>query len=70
MRADVSKRIRTVVSLEQALSPPYATWRFALYAGALAALVDAVEGKRIDVSMLQAAASWLITTLPLLNFRH
>jgi crotonobetainyl-CoA:carnitine CoA-transferase CaiB-like acyl-CoA transferase len=43
-----------------------------LYAGVLAALVDRVEGtgKRIDVSMLQAAASWLITTLPLLNFPH
>jgi crotonobetainyl-CoA:carnitine CoA-transferase CaiB-like acyl-CoA transferase len=26
------------------------------------------KGSRIDVSMLQAAASWLITTLPLLDF--
>jgi itaconate CoA-transferase len=26
------------------------------------------QGQRIDVSMLQAAASWLITTLPLLDF--
>jgi crotonobetainyl-CoA:carnitine CoA-transferase CaiB-like acyl-CoA transferase len=43
-----------------------------LYTGVLAALVDreAGKGKRIDVSMLQAAASWLITTLPLLNFPH
>ena len=43
-----------------------------LYAGVLAALVDRTPGtgKRIDVSMLQAAASWLITTLPLLNFPH
>jgi crotonobetainyl-CoA:carnitine CoA-transferase CaiB-like acyl-CoA transferase len=43
-----------------------------LYAGVLAALVDREpgQGRRIDVSMLQAAASWLITTLPLLNFPH
>jgi crotonobetainyl-CoA:carnitine CoA-transferase CaiB-like acyl-CoA transferase len=43
-----------------------------LYAGVLAALVDRVPGagRKIDVSMLQAAASWLITTLPLLNFPH
>lgn len=44
-----------------------------VYAGVLAALVDHAEtgiGARIDVSMLQAAASWLITTLPLLNFSH
>lgn len=43
-----------------------------LYTGVLTALVDRVEGQgaRIDVSMLQAAASWLITTLPLLNFPH
>lgn len=43
-----------------------------LYGSVLAAMVDRVpgEGKRIDVSMLQAAASWLITTLPLLNFPH
>lgn len=44
-----------------------------VYSGVLAALVERAEGaggKRIDVSMLQAAASWLITTLPLLNFPH
>ncbi len=44
-----------------------------VYSGVLAALVEQSEGggaKRIDVSMLQAAASWLITTLPLLNFPH
>lgn len=43
-----------------------------LYAAVLAALVDRSEdrGTRIDISMLQAAASWLITTLPLLNFPH
>lgn len=44
-----------------------------VYAGVLAALVDRAEtgaGSRIDVSMLQAAASWLVTTLPLLNFPH
>lgn len=45
-----------------------------LYAGVLSALLEQAEGgggaKRIDVSMLQAAASWLITTLPLLNFPH
>jgi crotonobetainyl-CoA:carnitine CoA-transferase CaiB-like acyl-CoA transferase len=43
-----------------------------LYTGVLAALVDREVGKakRVDVSMLQAAASWLITTLPLLNFPH
>jgi crotonobetainyl-CoA:carnitine CoA-transferase CaiB-like acyl-CoA transferase len=43
-----------------------------LYAAVLAALVDRSEneGARIDISMLQAAASWLITTLPLLNFPH
>jgi crotonobetainyl-CoA:carnitine CoA-transferase CaiB-like acyl-CoA transferase len=43
-----------------------------LYAAVLAALIDRDESKgvRIDVSMLQAAASWLITTLPLLNFPH
>ncbi|MFO1467095.1 MAG: CoA transferase [Steroidobacteraceae bacterium] len=43
-----------------------------LYCGVLAAMVDRVAGTgaRIDVSMLQAAASWLITTLPLLNFPH
>ncbi len=43
-----------------------------VYAGVLEALVDRIpgQGRRIDVSMLQAAASWLITTLPLLNFPH
>ncbi|MEP7244952.1 MAG: CoA transferase [Gammaproteobacteria bacterium] len=42
------------------------------YTGVLEALVDRIpgQGKRVDVSMLQAAASWLITTLPLLNFPH
>ncbi|HVW70609.1 MAG TPA: CoA transferase, partial [Steroidobacteraceae bacterium] len=42
------------------------------YTGVLEALVDREpgQGKRIDVSMLQAAASWLITTLPLLNYPH
>ncbi len=38
-----------------------------LYANSLLALVERAEtgrGKRIDVSMLQAAASWLVTMLP------
>jgi len=42
-----------------------------IYAGVMLALAERAEsgkGKRIDVSMLQAAASWLITTLPLLDF--
>jgi crotonobetainyl-CoA:carnitine CoA-transferase CaiB-like acyl-CoA transferase len=42
-----------------------------LYAGVLHALAERAEtgrGARIDVSMLQAAASWLITTLPLVDF--
>ena len=42
-----------------------------VYAGVLRALLDRAEtgrGQRIDVSMLQATASWLITTLPLLDF--
>ena len=42
-----------------------------VYANVLRALVERAEsgrGSRIDVSMLQAAASWLITTLPLLDF--
>jgi crotonobetainyl-CoA:carnitine CoA-transferase CaiB-like acyl-CoA transferase len=42
-----------------------------VYAGVLRALLERAEtgrGARIDVSMLQAAASWLITTLPLLDF--
>ena len=42
-----------------------------LYANVLLALAERAEsgsGKRIDVSMLQAAASWLITTLPLVDF--
>lgn len=41
------------------------------YAGVCLALAERAEtgkGKRIDISMLQAASSWLITTLPLLNF--
>ena len=42
-----------------------------VYANVLLALAERAEsgrGSRIDVSMLQAAASWLITTLPLLDF--
>jgi len=42
-----------------------------VYASVMLALVERAEtgkGSRIDVSMLQAAASWLITTLPLLDF--
>lgn len=42
-----------------------------VYANVMLALVERAEtgrGARIDVSMLQAAASWLITTLPLLDF--
>jgi crotonobetainyl-CoA:carnitine CoA-transferase CaiB-like acyl-CoA transferase len=42
-----------------------------VYANVLRALLERAEtgrGSRIDVSMLQAAASWLITTLPLLDF--
>ncbi len=42
-----------------------------IYANVLLALAERAEtgrGKRIDVSMLQAAASWLITTLPLVDF--
>jgi crotonobetainyl-CoA:carnitine CoA-transferase CaiB-like acyl-CoA transferase len=42
-----------------------------VYAGVMMALLERAEtgkGSRIDVSMLQAAASWLITTLPLLDF--
>jgi len=42
-----------------------------LYAGVMRALLERAEtgeGRRIDVSMLQAAASWLVTTLPLLDF--
>jgi crotonobetainyl-CoA:carnitine CoA-transferase CaiB-like acyl-CoA transferase len=42
-----------------------------VYAGVLRALLERAEtgqGSRIEVSMLQAAASWLITTLPLLDF--
>ena len=42
-----------------------------VYAGVMLALAERAEtglGSRIDVSMLQAAASWLITTLPLLDF--
>ncbi len=42
-----------------------------VFAGVCLALAERAEtgkGTRIDVSMLQAAASWLITTLPLLDF--
>ena len=42
-----------------------------VYANVMMALLERAEtgrGSRIDVSMLQAAASWLITTLPLLDF--
>jgi len=34
----------------------------------LAELAETGRGRRVDVSMLQAAASWLITTLPLIDF--
>jgi crotonobetainyl-CoA:carnitine CoA-transferase CaiB-like acyl-CoA transferase len=42
-----------------------------VFAQVMRALLERAEtgqGQRIDVSMLQAAASWLITTLPLLAF--
>ena len=42
-----------------------------VYANVMLALLDRHEcgrGRRIDVSMLQAAASWLITVLPLIDF--
>ncbi len=42
-----------------------------VYAEVMAALLERNEtgrGRAIHVSMLQAAASWLITTMPLLNF--
>lgn len=42
-----------------------------VFAGVCLALAERAEsgnGSRIDVSMLQAAASWLITTLPLVDF--
>ena len=42
-----------------------------LYANVMAALLDRAEGgggREIHVSMLQAAASWLITVLPLIDF--
>jgi crotonobetainyl-CoA:carnitine CoA-transferase CaiB-like acyl-CoA transferase len=42
-----------------------------VYAAVMLALAERAEtgaGSRIDVSMLQAAASWLVTTLPLLDF--
>lgn len=42
-----------------------------VYANVALALAERAEtgmGKRIDVSMLEATASWLITTLPLLDF--
>lgn len=41
-----------------------------VYANVLLALAegaDRADGKRIDVSMLQAAASWLVTLLPLID---
>ncbi len=41
-----------------------------IYAGVLAAMLERLEsgkGKQISVSMLQAASSWLITTLPLID---
>jgi crotonobetainyl-CoA:carnitine CoA-transferase CaiB-like acyl-CoA transferase len=41
---------------------------FASVCLALAAQAEDGGGREIHVSMLQAAASWLITTLPLLNF--
>ncbi len=42
-----------------------------VYANVMLALAEQAEtgvGQRIDVSMFQAAASWLITTLPLIDF--
>lgn len=42
-----------------------------VYAGVCLALADRAEtgkGRAVHVSMLQAAASWLITTLPLIDF--
>lgn len=42
-----------------------------VYAEVMAALLERYEtgsGRAIHISMLQAAASWLVTTLPLLNF--
>ncbi len=42
-----------------------------LYAEVMAALLarhETGQGRAIHVSMLQAAASWLVTTMPLLNF--
>jgi crotonobetainyl-CoA:carnitine CoA-transferase CaiB-like acyl-CoA transferase len=42
-----------------------------VFANVLHALLERMEtgkGRRIDVSMLQAAASWLITVLPLIDF--
>ena len=42
-----------------------------VYAGVLRALIERAEtgqGQRIEVSMLQAAASWLVTALPQLEF--
>ena len=41
---------------------------FAQVCLALAEKAETGQGKRIDISMLQAAASWLITTLPLIDF--
>jgi len=37
---------------------------------ALAELAHTGRGRRIDVSMLQAAASWLVTTIPLLDLGY
>ena len=42
-----------------------------VYANVMLALAEQAEtgrGRRFDVSMLQAASSWLITTLPLIDF--
>ncbi len=41
---------------------------FAQVCLALAEKAETGQGKRIDISMFQAAASWLITTLPLIDF--
>ncbi|MBZ0218149.1 MAG: CoA transferase [Fimbriimonadaceae bacterium] len=41
---------------------------FAQVCLALAEKAETGQGKRVDISMLQAAASWLITTLPLIDF--
>lgn len=44
-----------------------------VFAGVCLALAERAEtgrGKRIDVSMMQAAASWLVTTIPLLDLGY